>query len=170
MHIAACDEERARAETEKAGKEKEIALRISFEDEIAALRSEISFLKQNGSTDTDDEKAQVKLLQDHLSKAEKEITQLKELLQKEKLRADSEKKNADTQKISASEAWKQVKSDKGKANEEKKLANVERKKAEEFRIQLEALKKEAEAAKSKLVSEISKSEETDKKLKVESLM
>ncbi|XP_065855706.1 uncharacterized protein [Euphorbia lathyris] len=162
----AYDEELARAETEKAGKEKELALRISFENEIASLRSEISSFKQN---DSEDKKREIKPLQDHLSKAEKEITQLKALLEKEKTRADSEKKNAETQKISASEAWKQMKSEKRKASDMKKLANVEGKKAEEYQIQLEALRKEAEEAKSKLVSKISNSDEVSKKLEAEKL-
>ncbi|WCJ34296.1 maternal effect embryo arrest 22 [Euphorbia peplus] len=162
-------EELARAATEKAGKDKELALRISLQNEIAALRSEISSLKQNGSTDTGDGKGEVKLLQDSLSRAEREITQLKALLEEEKIKADCEKKNVEKQKISASEAWKQVKSEKGKANDEKKLANIERKKAEEYRIQLEALRKEAEEAKSELVLKVSNTEEVSKKLEAEKL-
>ncbi|KAF2317910.1 hypothetical protein GH714_041230 [Hevea brasiliensis] len=163
----AYEQEQARAETEKEWKDKELAVRVSLENEISALKSEVFSLKQKISAEAEDERGEVKLLQHHVSEAEKEITRLKSLLEKEKIRADSEKKNAEAQKKSAAEAWKHVKTEKAKADEERKLANNEGKKAEEYRLQLEEFRKEVDEEKSKLVSGTLKLEEAVKKLEAE---
>ncbi|XP_037493455.1 uncharacterized protein LOC105637078 isoform X1 [Jatropha curcas] len=163
----AYEEERLRAETEKEGKEKELAVRVTLENDLSLLKSEITSLKEKESAYVEDEKGELKLLQDHVSKAEKEITQLKALLKKEKIRADSEKKSVEAQKKIATEAWKQVKVEKAKADEERKLANIEGKKAEEYQLQLEGLRKQVDEAKSKLVAETLKFEEACKKLEAE---
>ena len=154
---------------EEEGKEKEEALRFSLENEISALKSEISTLQWKGSAVAEEKNREVKLLQDRVSKGEKEISRLKELLEIAKTRVDSEKKNAEVEKKSASEAWKLVKAEKAKADEERKHASSEGLKVEEYQLQLEALKKEAELAKSKLASETLKYEEANKKFETEKL-
>ncbi|XP_048229403.1 myosin-2 heavy chain isoform X2 [Ricinus communis] len=163
----AYEEEKARAGTEKVEREQELAARVAFEKEISALKSELCSLKQKGIADVEDKTGELKILQDHVSKADKEIARLKALLEKEKKRADSEKKNAEAQKKSASEAWKLMKAEKAKAEEERKLANSEGKNAEEYRLQLEGLRNEVEEAKSKLVSETLKYEEASKMVEAE---
>ncbi|KAL5763620.1 hypothetical protein ACOSQ2_016214 [Xanthoceras sorbifolium] len=160
----AYDVEKARAEVEKEGREKELAARGSLETEIAKLKSEISSLQQKGSSHAQDRNEEVKRLHARVSEGEKEISRVKDLLEEEKQRADSEKKNAVEEKKRAVESWKYVKAEKGKADEERKIADSERKKAEEYRLQLEALSKEADDAKSKLVSGTLKLEEGKKKL------
>eukprot|EP00258_Populus_trichocarpa_P027055 XP_024443074.1 uncharacterized protein LOC7480412 isoform X2 [Populus trichocarpa] len=154
---------------EEEGKEKEEALRFSLENEISALKSEISTLQWKGSAVAEEKNWEVKLLQDQVSKGEKEISRLKELLEIAKTRVDSEKKNAEVEKKSASEAWKHVKAEKAKADEERKHASSEGLKVEEYQLQLEALKKEAGLAKSKLASETLKYEEANKKFETEKL-
>ncbi|KAJ0018587.1 hypothetical protein Pint_11304 [Pistacia integerrima] len=163
----ACEEEQARAEVEKEGREKELAARVSLENEISALKSEIFILQQKGRSHAEDKSEDVKLLQVCVSDGEKEINRLKELLEKEKVRADSEKKNAEAEKKRAVEAWKYVKAEKGKADEERKLANTEGKKGNEYRLQLEAMGKEVDDAKSKLHSVTLKLAEGNKKLEAE---
>ncbi|XP_050230872.1 uncharacterized protein LOC126679894 [Mercurialis annua] len=160
----ACEEEQAQAATVK---EKDLAARVALESEVCSLKSEVSSLKQTCNTDVVDNKGELKLLKDNVSKAEKEIVRLKALVEKEKTRADSEKKSAEAQKKSASEAWKLMKAEKIKADEERKLAFTQEKKAEEYRLQLEACRKEAEEAKSKLVFEANKFEEAGKTLEAE---
>ncbi|XP_011013629.1 PREDICTED: uncharacterized protein LOC105117603 isoform X1 [Populus euphratica] len=154
---------------EKEGKEKEAALRVSLENEISALKSEISSLQQKGSMVDEDKNGEVKLLQDQVSKGEKEINRLKELHEREKTRAESEKKKAEVERKRAAEAWQQVKAEKAKAEEERKHASSEWKKAEEYRLQLETLTKEAELARSKLASETLKFEEANKKFEAEKI-
>ncbi|KAJ6376772.1 hypothetical protein OIU76_025846 [Salix suchowensis] len=148
---------------EKEGKEKEAVLRVSLENEISALKSEISTSQLMGSMVAEDKNGEVKLLQDQVSKGEKEISRLKELHEREKTRADSEKKKAEVEKKRAAEAWQQVKAEKANADEERKHASSEQKKAEEYQLRLEALMKEAGLAKSKMASETLKFEEANKK-------
>ncbi|KAJ4832993.1 hypothetical protein Tsubulata_005283 [Turnera subulata] len=148
-----CDEERARTETEKELREKELAHRHSLETEISALKTEIFSLQQKGNTaDSEGLEGEIKTLQGRLLKGEKEIIHLKELLEKEKLRVHSEKKNA-------ADALEHVKAEKSKVDKERKLAIAEGKKAEKYRLQLEALKKAVDEGKSKLVSANLKTEE-----------
>ncbi|KAL9403161.1 hypothetical protein Peur_000133 [Populus x canadensis] len=154
---------------EEEGKEKEEALRFLLENEISALKSEISTLQWKGSAVAEEKNWDAKLPQDQVSKWEKEISRLKELLEIAKTRVDSEKKNAEVEKKSASEAWKHVKAEKAKADEERKHASNEGLKVEEYRLQLKALKKEAELAKSKLASETLKYEEANNKFETEKL-
>ncbi|CAK7357349.1 unnamed protein product [Dovyalis caffra] len=154
---------------EEEAKEKEAAYIVSLENEISALKSEICTLQQKGSSVAEEKNGEVKLLQDQVYNGEKEISRFKELLEREKTRADSEKKIAELEKKSAAEAWKHVKAEKAKADEERKHASSEGKKAEEYRLQLETLKKEAELAKSKLASETLKFEEAKKKFEAEKL-
>ncbi|CAN1226717.1 hypothetical protein LINGRAPRIM_LOCUS1109 [Linum grandiflorum] len=130
-------------------REKELSARMALENEVSALKSEISSLQQRGSLDGEGRDREIGLLHEQVS----ETNKLKELLEKEKKRADAEKKNAEVQKKIAAEALKRVKAEKGKAVEENKHADAERKKAEGYRVQLEVLKKEAEDMNSLLISE-----------------
>ncbi|OMO83102.1 hypothetical protein CCACVL1_11556, partial [Corchorus capsularis] len=163
----AYEEEKVRAKSEKEGRENESALRVSLENELSALKFEISNLKQNGVSDTEDKTEEIKLLKASVSDREKEISWLKELVEKEKNKAELEKKNAAAEKKEAAEASKHAEIEKGKACEERRLAEIERKKAEDYRIQLEALRKEFNKAKSKLVSEKSQFDEATKQLQEE---
>ncbi|KAL4385864.1 hypothetical protein GQ457_09G000770 [Hibiscus cannabinus] len=144
----ACEEEKARTKVEKEGREKELAFRVSLENEISVLKSEISNLKQKEVSDVEDKIEEIKLLKASVSDRDKEISWLKELVEKEKKRADLEKKKA-------ADASAHAATEKGKAAEEHRLK------------QLEALRKEVSEAKSKLASEKSKLDEETKKLEEE---
>ncbi|CAN1169523.1 hypothetical protein LINPERPRIM_LOCUS19846 [Linum perenne] len=136
-------------EEESARKEKELSARMSLENEVSDLKSEILLLHQRESSDTEGKDREIGLLRQQLS----ETNKLKELLEIEKKRVDAEKKNADTEKRRADEAHKRVKAEKAKAVEENKYAVIERKRAEGYRVQLEALKKQAGDLNSLLISE-----------------
>ncbi|KAM4112485.1 hypothetical protein ACJW30_05G143900 [Castanea mollissima] len=163
----AYEEEQTRADNEKEGRLKESMARVSLENEISTLKSEISSLQQKTSTNALDRNEEVKLLQVRVSEGEKEINRLKELLGKEKRRADAERKNAEGEKKKAAEELKSIKAEKSKADEQRSLAKIEGAKAEQYRLQLEMLKKEADDAKSKLASETLKFEQANKKLEAE---
>ncbi|XP_022716521.1 uncharacterized protein LOC111275409 isoform X2 [Durio zibethinus] len=154
------EEEQARAKVEKEGREKELALRVLLENELSALKSEISNLKQKGVSNVEDKAEEIKLLKASVFDREKEINWLKELVEKEKKRADLEKKKA-------AEVSKHAETEKGKAGEEQRLVDIERKKAEEYRTQLEALRKEVSEVKSKLVTQKLKFDEATKQLQEE---
>lgn len=141
--------------------------RVSLENEISTLKSEISSLQQKTTTNALDRNEEVKLLQVRVSEGEKEINRLKELLGKEKRRADAERKNAEGEKKKAAEELKSIKAEKSKADEQRSFAKIEGAKAEQYRLQLEMLKKEADDAKSKLASETLKFEQANKKLEAE---
>lgn len=161
-------EERARADKEKAEKLKELSVKVSLENEISALKSEITLAQQkeqSGVQGTQNE--EVRDLQSRVSDMEAEIKRLKKLLDQEKLRADSEKKKVASEKSRAAEAWKLVNAEKSKLEEERRLVDIERKKADECRIQLESIKKEEDETRSKLVAETLKSKEASKKLESE---
>ncbi|KAF3450972.1 hypothetical protein FNV43_RR07061 [Rhamnella rubrinervis] len=151
----------ARADMEKENKEKELAARLALENEMVALKSEISSLKQKGNIIATDQNGKVKLLEACVSERENEIERLKKLIEKETKRADSERKNAELEKKKFAEAQKVIKDEKHKADEEKKLGE----RAEEYRLQLEIFKKEAAEAKQMLSSETVKLTEANKKLK-----
>lgn len=164
---SACQEEKARAEVEKKGREEVLAAKVSLENEISALKSEISILQRKKGGSNAQSVEEVKLLDIRVTENEREIKRLKGEVEKEKIRAESEKKNAEVEKKRAAEAWKCVEAEKGKAEEERRRANIEGKKAEEYKLQLEALRKEAVDAKSKLVLESSKLGDMTKKLESE---
>nr|XP_023871619.1 myosin-10-like isoform X1 [Quercus suber] len=163
----AYEEEQARADNEKEGRLKESMARVSLENEISTLKSEISSLQQKTSTNALDRNEEVKILKVRVSEGEKEINRLKELLGKEKRRADAERKNAEGEKKKAAEELKSIKAEKSKADEQRSFAKIEGAKAEQYRLQLEMLKKEADEAKSKLTSETIKFEQANKKLEAE---
>ncbi|XP_039044031.1 stress response protein NST1 [Hibiscus syriacus] len=144
----AYEEELERTKVEKEGREKESTLRVSLENELSVLKSEISNLKQKGLSDSDNKIEEIKILKACLSERDKEISWLKELVEKEKKRADMEKKKATDASVHAT-------TEKGKPGEEHGLK------------QLEAPMKEVSEAKSKLASEKSKLDEETKKLEEE---
>ncbi|CAK9175412.1 unnamed protein product [Ilex paraguariensis] len=161
----AYEKERVRADNEKEERMKESVLRVSLEDEISVLKSEVLLLQQKNSVaDNVDGETLLRL---RVSELETELDKLKELQEKERIRADSEKKKADAEKKKANEARKNVKAEKARADEERRLADIERKRAEETRLQLESLKKEADEARSQLVLESIKFKEASKKLEAE---
>lgn len=161
-----CEWERTRAELEREAKEKECGCRIELENEICNLKSQIASLQKRGYAESEDKEG-VRLLETRVLEREAEIKRLKDLLEKERKRGDSECKKAEAEKKKAAEAWKVVKAEKSKAEEEKKLAEIERKKAEECRLCLEATKLEANEVKAKLISGNSKAEETNRKAEAE---
>ncbi|KAI3439206.1 uncharacterized protein J3R85_005176 [Psidium guajava] len=163
----AYEAERTRADLEKEEKERAVSVRVSLENEVAALKSEIVSLGRSVHSDDQDGKEQVKLLEAQVSKAEAEIKRHKELTKKEKNRTDSERKNAESEKRRAEVAWKMLQTEKSKVDEERKISAIERRKAEESRVQLQNLKKEIDEARSKLGSETLRCEETKKELEIE---
>ncbi|KAB2007150.1 hypothetical protein ES319_D10G007800v1 [Gossypium barbadense] len=144
----AYEEEQALTKVEKEGREKELALRVSLENELSVLKSEISNLKKKGVSDIEDKIEEIKHLKARVSDMNKEISWLKELVEKEKKRADLEKRKA-------AEASTYAATERGKAGEEHRLK------------QLETLRKDVSEAKSKLDSEKSKIDEETKKLQEE---
>ncbi|KAI8022418.1 hypothetical protein LOK49_LG03G00991 [Camellia lanceoleosa] len=155
----AYEEERVRADAERQEKAKESAIRVSLENEISCLKSEILPLHQRAGSQAQDVDGEVMLLQTRLSEME--------TVKKERMETDSERRKADAERKEANEAWKIVKAEKSTAAEERRLADIERKKVEENRILLEKLKSEADEARSKLVLEAFKSEEANKRIEAE---
>ncbi|XP_060181651.1 uncharacterized protein LOC132611244 [Lycium barbarum] len=157
----AVDDEKLRANNEKEEKVKESALRVSLESEVAGLKNEILSLKKN------DGGREITELKEHLSQRETKVNELNNLLEKERLRADSEKKKADLERKKADDLRTKWKAEKTRAVEERRLADVERKRAEGNRLNLENLKKEADQVKSKLASVTLEFEDAKKKLEAE---
>ncbi|CAI9772774.1 unnamed protein product [Fraxinus pennsylvanica] len=155
------------ARKEKDEKEKESSMRVSLESEVHALKAELLSLRQNGNAATQEADGAALQPQKSLADAETEMSRLKELLDKEMVRADLEKKNAEMEKKKAADALKKINAEKTKVINAKKLADIERKKAEEIRLQRDKLKTEINEAKSKLASEMSKTEEANKKVESE---
>ncbi|KAI8029638.1 hypothetical protein LOK49_LG01G00030 [Camellia lanceoleosa] len=163
----AYEEERVRADAERQEKANESAIRVSLENEISSLKSEILALHQRGGSLAQDVDGEVMLLRTRLSEMKTEIKRFEELVKKERMETDSERRKADAERKEANEARKIMKAEKSRAAEERRLADIERKKVEENRIQLEKLKSEADEARSKLVLEAFKSEEANKKIQAE---
>ncbi|KAL2524704.1 maternal effect [Abeliophyllum distichum] len=155
------------ASKEKDEKEKESTMRVSLENEVSALKAELLVLQQNGNSAAEEADGAVLQLQGRLAAAETEINRLRELLDKEIVRADLEKKNSEKEKKKADEALKKINAEKNKVIKANKVADIERKKAQESRLQWEKLKTETDEAKSKLASEMSKTEEAKKKVESE---
>ncbi|KAJ7954566.1 Maternal effect embryo arrest protein [Quillaja saponaria] len=149
----AYEEEGARSNIEKEEKLKEYNARISLENEILSLKSEICMLQQHGVTHSQDGNEEVKVLQAGVSEGEKEIKRLKEHLEKQKKREDSEKKIDEDEKQKAVEAWKLVKAEKSKV--------------EEYKLQLSSKEKEVDEMKSKSACEMLKFKEARKKFEAE---
>ncbi|XP_045800778.1 uncharacterized protein LOC123894754 isoform X1 [Trifolium pratense] len=165
----AYQEELARTKIEKEEKLKEFNAKVSLENEVSALNSEITALQQKCGTVAQEENLDVKALKADISNKEKEIDRLKKLAEKEKKRADSERKVAENEKKKAAEACKLLEAEKKVSlNKEMELfSKIEAEKAEEYRLQLVHLEKEVTETKMKLASESSKFKEASKKLEAE---
>ncbi|XP_077230544.1 maternal effect embryo arrest 22 [Tasmannia lanceolata] len=159
-------EEQARTELEREVKERETSIRYVLEQEICKLKASFTSLQKKECLRGQDEDVDG-LLSSRVLEGETEIKRLKELLEKERKRGDSNEKKIEAEKRKAAEAWKLVKAEKSKAEGEKRLADIERKKAEEFRLCLETSKIEANEARKKLISERSKLEEANKRAEAE---
>ncbi|KZV47462.1 hypothetical protein F511_23042 [Dorcoceras hygrometricum] len=148
----------------KDEKEQEYSIRVALENEISILKKEIQLLQQNGK---DASNKSGRKLQERLDVAELQINQLKELLEKERHRADLEKKNAEVGRKKANEALKKLEAGKDSVREAQKAVDIERKKAEENKVLYERLKLENDAVKSKLCVERSKTEAANKRVEDE---
>lgn len=91
------------------------AARDTLENEISALRCEISYLKQRCSSGSKDEGKKVAILQARVSQEEKEISLLKEHLDKDRIRAENERKMAKVELDKATEALKTAKAEMARA-------------------------------------------------------
>ncbi|GAB2228501.1 hypothetical protein Droror1_Dr00022622 [Drosera rotundifolia] len=120
----ACDEERARADSEREEKKKESCLRISMESELAALKLKISSSQKGGNSKSGDMDAEV------------EVNRLKQLLEEERAKVgllgetvESEKQKALELYKTLGEARSSLKIEKSKYEEAKKKLGVEQQKS-----------------------------------------
>nr|XP_043608272.1 uncharacterized protein LOC122580067 [Erigeron canadensis] len=143
--------EKARADSEKKRADQVLKTAKSEQTEVKALKNEKNTMNDLSS------------LKSKNQNLEAEISRLKELLDKEKKRAQSETKIAETEKRNANKVKEMLKAEQSRVEEHIKLVDAERKKAEEFSHQLQKLKCEADEVRSKLVSESSKIKEANKK-------
>ncbi|RAL50215.1 hypothetical protein DM860_007889 [Cuscuta australis] len=111
-------------------------------------------LEHNPSPASEDFERVKAQLQGVLLEKDTEVSRLKELLESERFRADSEKKKAEAERKNADELRKKLKTEKNKADEERRLIESERKEAAENRLKLEAVMKEADEVKMKLSSSL----------------
>ncbi|KAL1555888.1 hypothetical protein AAHA92_11575 [Salvia divinorum] len=134
----ASEELKAQVNLGKEEKDKEAGQRADLEARL---------LKQNSDSASRGADEQ---LRERIAQAEEEIKQLKELLDRERGNAASEKKRTELEKKKADEALK-------------KLESVERKKAEEYKLLWEKLQKENDDMKPMLHLEKSRSGDAEKK-------
>ncbi|XP_057501104.1 uncharacterized protein LOC130785075 isoform X2 [Actinidia eriantha] len=170
------DEEKRLADLERRKSEENRVLLDKLKSEAdearAILTLEVKVEEANKKHEAESSQAQnvdgeVMLLQTRLSEGETKINRLKELLEKERMNAESERKKAEAEKKEVIKARKNVEAEKSMADEERRLADLERKKSEENRILLDKLKSEADEARTKLTLEVFKVEEANKKLEAE---
>ncbi|KAJ1414379.1 hypothetical protein SESBI_18918 [Sesbania bispinosa] len=164
----AYQEQQAHTKIEIEEKLKASNAMASLENEVSALKSELTALQQKYGAGAQEGNGDVKGLQACLSDKEKEINRLKELVEKEKIRADSEKKIAENEKKKAAEASKLLEAEK-KISSVKgiQLAKIEAEKAKEYRLQQVQLEKEVNETKMKLASEVSKLKEATERFEAE---
>ncbi|KAJ1420878.1 maternal effect embryo arrest protein [Sesbania bispinosa] len=164
----AYQEQQAQTKIEIEEKLKVSNAMASLENEVSALKSELTALQQKYGAGAQEGNGDVKGLQACLSDKEKEINRLKELVEKEKIRADSEKKIAENEKKKAAEASKLLEAEK-KISVEKgmQLAKIEAEKAKEYRLQQVQLEKEVKETKMKLASEVLKLKEAIERFEAE---
>ncbi|OIW13921.1 hypothetical protein TanjilG_31810 [Lupinus angustifolius] len=194
-------EEQERRKAEKTEKLKESNAKVSLENEVSALDSEIKVSRQEcgANAEKENEDVIVKGLQDCISEKENEINRLKKLFEQENIKADTEK-----DKINAAYAKKLLEAEKKvedvkalqacisekereisrlnqlleretiTANTERKIGEKEKRNAAELHKLLEAekkksvekemqLSKEVSEAKKKLASETMKFRDTSKR-------
>ncbi|XP_068654026.1 uncharacterized protein [Aristolochia californica] len=148
------EKERAQSKLEREYKEKESKIKYKLENEISILRAEISTLKENKCSRSQED-------------WEAEVKDLQLLLEKERIRGDSAQKKAELEKKKAAEAWKLLKLEKSKVEESHGLTGIERKRVDEIRACSETLKFEAREAKEDLLLERSKVEEANRRADAE---
>ncbi|XP_019434887.1 PREDICTED: uncharacterized protein LOC109341427 isoform X2 [Lupinus angustifolius] len=172
-----CEDERLRTNTETEEKLKEYTARVSLENQVSSLKSEIAKIQQKLDNDgVRDGNESIEGLQACLADKEKEISELKELCEVEKIRAESERKNAEMEKKKVAEAQKLLEAERSKEREtselkeffeaEKRRAESEKKNAEKERKKAAEAQKLLEAEKNNKVKEISQLKElleTEKK-------
>ncbi|KAL5097716.1 hypothetical protein RYX36_002043 [Vicia faba] len=88
----AYQEESAKAKIEKEEKLKEFNAKVLLENEVSALKSEITALQLKCDTVAQEEHEDVEALEADISDKEKEIDRLKKAVEKEKKKAESERK------------------------------------------------------------------------------
>ncbi|CAI8590353.1 unnamed protein product [Vicia faba] len=88
----AYQEESAKAKIEKEEKLKEFNAKVLLENEVSALKSEITALQLKCDTVAQEEHEDVEALEADISDKEKEIDRLKKVVEKEKKKAESERK------------------------------------------------------------------------------
>ncbi|KAK6916896.1 hypothetical protein RJ641_017647 [Dillenia turbinata] len=152
--------ERRRPNSEKEGRERDSALRDALENEISTLKAEISSLQQKECLGAQGRDEEIVALRASLLEKQKEIEQMKQVIEKEKMTTNSEQKKVVAERKKADEAWRIVESERMRGDEE-------RRKVEELVPQLEIMKKEVDEARSKLVLEMKKTEDMTKKFDVE---
>ncbi|XP_061339716.1 uncharacterized protein LOC133286325 [Gastrolobium bilobum] len=163
-------EEQMRVKIEEEAKLKESNARVCLENEVSALKSEITTLQQKCGAGAQEGNGDVEVLQACIYDRETEINRLKELLKKEKIKADSWRKFAEDEKKKAAEARKLLEVEKNKSVEkEMQLPKIEAEKAEEYRVQQVQLGEELTETKMKLASEVSKFKEATKRFEAENL-
>ncbi|KAK7246174.1 hypothetical protein RIF29_41034 [Crotalaria pallida] len=145
------EQEKIRADTERknANKEKNNAAEARKSLEAEKKKSAV---KDNGD---------VKVLQACISDNEKEINRLKQILEREKIIANTERKIAEKEKRNTAEPQKLLEVEKKKSKEVMQL--IEAKKAEEYKLQQVDLQKEVSEAKKKLDFETKKFREASRR-------
>ncbi|KAK1375650.1 hypothetical protein POM88_031843 [Heracleum sosnowskyi] len=161
---AKCRAETVLADNERSLKEKEQAIRIGLGDEISALKSQIHLLQQEIAVK--DDKKEASIFQSLVSEKEAEINQLQRLVDKERTRAESEKKKAESCKKKVNESQKIAMTQKSRADEESRLASIERKKVEEARIQLERLRAEVSDLRANTEADALRFKQANEKLEI----
>ncbi|KAJ1388017.1 hypothetical protein SESBI_39478 [Sesbania bispinosa] len=154
------------AKLETGGKLEELNARVPSENEICSIKSQIAspMIQQGRGSDAwdgnENKNENAQGFRACVADKEKEICRLKELMETEKSRADSEMKKA-------AESWKLLEEEKNKTAEKgMQIARIEAK-AEEYRIQIGQLEKQVNEAKKKLASEMSRFKEATKKFEAE---
>ncbi|XP_010538271.1 PREDICTED: uncharacterized protein LOC104812690 [Tarenaya hassleriana] len=177
-------EEGVKADVDRETKEKEESARVSLEKEVSDLKSELSSLQQRLEESLEEKNAEMMLLRGQVSKGDKEIHQLKDLLRKEKLRADSveEERKKVCEKLRNIEALKDenkkkkdtddvlkrlLENEKQRAEVERKKAESEKNKADKYLSELEVLRTNADKTGSELIALRNSFEIVSKQLNLE---
>lgn len=118
----AYEEEKLQSDQERKDKEKESAARVSLENEISTLKSEILSLSQKGGSAPEHVDEELILLRGRIFDSEKEINCLREQLQKEISVAAADRMKYVEEKKRADDAWQSSKAEKCRTDEE--LSNL----------------------------------------------
>ncbi|CAH1414445.1 unnamed protein product [Lactuca virosa] len=168
----ACEEEKLQTDNERKNKEKESAARVSLENEISSLKSEILSLSQKEGSVPEHVSEELTLLKGRVSDSEKEINCLREQLQKETSVSATNRKKAVEEKKRADEALQSSKAEKDKIEKElsklkAQLLNVE---TEKKQLKKDLQKESARADMEKIRAEALKTAKTEAEAEIEVLM